>query len=119
MRHTTSILKENHKMLSHEQLTGLTIKELNDLQSRVKIAHEEVHINSRKVALIEISEVAEKHGFLIEELFGASVPKKRAAPVPKYRNPNDTSVTWAGKGRHPGWIKEAMQAGTDVETFRI
>lgn len=106
-------------MLSHEQLTGLTLNELNDLQSRVKIASEEVHIKSRKVALIEISEVAKKHGFLIEELFSASVPKKRAAPIPKYRNPEDPSVTWGGKGRHPSWIKEAMEAGTDIETFRI
>jgi DNA-binding protein H-NS len=118
MRHTF-ILKENQQMLSHEQLTGLTLNELNDLQSRVKIASEEVHIKSRKVALIEISEVAKKHGFLIEELFSASVPKKRAAPIPKYRNPEDPSVTWGGKGRHPSWIKEAMEAGTDIETFRI
>jgi DNA-binding protein H-NS len=106
-------------MLSHEQLTGMTINELNDLQDRVKIASEEVQIKSRKLALIEISEVAVKHGFLIEELLGTSNPKKRPTSVPKYRNPDDRSVTWGGRGRHPSWIKEAMEAGTDIETFRI
>jgi DNA-binding protein H-NS len=113
------ILKENQQMLSHEQLTGMTINELNDLHGMLKKASEEVQIKSRKIALSEIHEVAEKHGFNLEELLGISIPKKRDIVVPKYRNPSDTSVTWGGKGRHPGWIKDAMQAGTDIETFRI
>jgi DNA-binding protein H-NS len=118
MRHKI-ILKENQQMLSHEQLTGMTIIELNDLQSMLKKASEEVQIKSRKIALTEINEVAKKHGFILEELLGLAIPKKRAIVVPKYRNPSDTSVTWGGKGRHPAWIKEAMEAGTDIETFRI
>jgi DNA-binding protein H-NS len=106
-------------MLSHEELTSMTINELNDLQDRVKIASQEVQVKSRKVALFEVSALAEKHGFLIEELLGISTSKKKTISLPKYRNPNDTSVTWAGKGRHPGWIKEAMEAGADIESFRI
>jgi DNA-binding protein H-NS len=106
-------------MLSHDQLTGMTIIELNNLQSMLKIASEEVQIKSSRIALAEIHEVAKKHGFLLEELLGVSTPKKRAIGVPKYRNPDDRSVTWAGKGRHPAWIKEAMEAGTDIESFRI
>jgi len=46
--------------------------------------------------------------------------KKSGAKAPaKYRNPADPSKTWAGKGRKPDWINDAIARGDDIETFLI
>lgn len=34
-------------------------------------------------------------------------PEKVAKVAPKYRNPNDPSQTWTGRGKPPLWIKDA------------
>ena len=51
-------------------------------------------------------------GFSLSELTGSTQGKARRKPAaPKYRHPDDASITWTGKGRQPKWIKEAEAAG--------
>jgi DNA-binding protein H-NS len=38
---------------------------------------------------------------------------------PKYRNPNDRSQTWAGRGLQPRWMRELVAQGHDPEEFAI
>jgi DNA-binding protein H-NS len=38
---------------------------------------------------------------------------------PKYRNPDDPSITWSGRGRHPRWVNELLAAGRAIDDFRI
>jgi DNA-binding protein H-NS len=38
---------------------------------------------------------------------------------PKYRNPNQPSETWAGRGKRPGWLSAQLQSGRRLEDFRI
>jgi DNA-binding protein H-NS len=47
--------------------------------------------------------------------------KKGAAPQgqARYRNPADESQTWAGRGRQPKWIAEALAGGKSLDDFRI
>lgn len=40
-----------------------------------------------------------------------------SAVKPKYRSP--TGETWAGRGRKPRWLEEAIAAGRKVEDFAI
>jgi DNA-binding protein H-NS len=46
---------------------------------------------------------------------------KRAYPPvhPKYRNPAEPSKTWAGRGKKPRWIADALETGRCLEDFRI
>lgn len=39
--------------------------------------------------------------------------------LPKYRNPNDPSETWSGRGKTPRWLKAALVSGASVEDFRV
>jgi DNA-binding protein H-NS len=106
-------------MYSHEDLTSMTLSELTELKGMVEVASDKVRVTARKAAIDEIAQVAQKHGFSVEELFAAPGPKKRAAPTPKYRNSEDASVTWTGLGRHPQWVKAVIADGIDMETLRI
>jgi DNA-binding protein H-NS len=38
---------------------------------------------------------------------------------PAYRNPNDPSQTWTGRGRRPRWLVAALDAGNTVEQCRV
>ena len=38
---------------------------------------------------------------------------------PKYRNPDQPSETWAGRGKQPRWLVEQLRSGRRVEDFRI
>jgi DNA-binding protein H-NS len=38
---------------------------------------------------------------------------------PKYQNPDDPSQTWAGRGRTPRWISNALTAGKNIDELRI
>jgi DNA-binding protein H-NS len=38
---------------------------------------------------------------------------------PKYRNPDDASETWAGRGGTPRWLKALLAQGRKLEEFAI
>jgi DNA-binding protein H-NS len=38
---------------------------------------------------------------------------------PKFRNPDDPSITWSGRGKHPRWLNEFLAAGRTIDDFRI
>ena len=38
---------------------------------------------------------------------------------PKYRDPNDPSLVWAGRGAQPRWMREFIKAGAKQEDFLI
>jgi DNA-binding protein H-NS len=43
----------------------------------------------------------------------------RGAVAPKYRNPENPSETWAGRGLRPRWLVAAMEGGKKLEDFAI
>jgi DNA-binding protein H-NS len=51
----------------------------------------------------------------------ADINQHRPSPKgePKYRNPEDPSITWSGRGRHPRWLNELLAAGRVIDDFRI
>src|SRR5215470_12081559 len=43
----------------------------------------------------------------------------RGSVAPKYRNPDNPSETWAGRGLTPRWLAAALKAGKKLEDFSI
>jgi DNA-binding protein H-NS len=39
--------------------------------------------------------------------------------VQKYRNPDNPSETWAGRGRPPKWVQAALESGQSLEDLAI
>lgn len=48
-------------------------------------------------------------------------PERRPYPtvLPKFRNPNDPSETWAGRGKQPRWLRRQLRSGRRIDDFRI
>src|SRR5580693_4232928 len=43
----------------------------------------------------------------------------RGKVAPKYRNPDNPSETWAGRGLKPRWLAAALKGGKKLEDFAI
>jgi DNA-binding protein H-NS len=99
-------------------LDKLSYDELAQLQKDVKRAIATFEDRRRKEALIEMQEVARRHGLDLSDVVKSA---RKGGPVsaPKFRHPENPELTWAGRGRQPRWIKEALESGQDIEKMRI
>jgi DNA-binding protein H-NS len=99
--------------MEHKMKNGLgkmSVKDLRALRDRVDQAITE--LEERAELKTKLADLADKAGFSVGELFG-----KKRSPVPiKYRNPQNASETWTGRGRRPRWL---TKAGGDIERFRV
>ena len=67
--------------------------------------------------------VASALGVTVAELLGVPlVPerkeRKKREAKPKYKHPTEP-MTWSGRGKHPKWMKELVDAGADKAEFLI
>ena len=100
--------------MKNGQLGKMSVKDLRALRDRVDQAITEREREERAELKAKLADLAAKSGFSVGELFGKS--KARGPVAIKYRNPQNASETWTGRGRRPRWI---TKAGGDVERFRI
>jgi DNA-binding protein H-NS len=54
-------------------------------------------------------------------LLKAPVTGRRAYPTvfPKYRNPDQPSETWTGRGKQPRWMSAQLRLGKRIDDFKI
>ena len=48
-----------------------------------------------------------------------SEPRPYPPVPPKYRNPDQPSETWAGRGKQPRWLVAQLRSGKRIEDFSI
>ena len=53
-----------------------------------------------------------------ERKSGSPAAAKSGASDAKYRNPDDPSQTWSGRGRRPRWLTEALEAGRKLDDLQ-
>jgi DNA-binding protein H-NS len=103
--------------MRRKELNSMTIDELWDLHQEIsallatKIVAEKAVLEGRLLQL--------KHS--IQPNHQSSAPHKRSYPVvmPKFRNPEQPSETWAGRGKTPRWLAIQLRSGKNKEEFRI
>ena len=73
----------------------------------------------------KLSAMANSLGLSIGTLFGVSADakkerkKRKAFEAKLYRNPDNPDEIYKGKGKRPAWLQTRLDAGEDIETFRI
>jgi DNA-binding protein H-NS len=52
---------------------------------------------------------------------GKTSKRRRPYPpvLPKFRNPEKPSETWAGRGKQPRWVTSQLRSGKRMDDFRI
>ena len=100
-------------------LDSLSEKELKELRAGVDRALSTLETRRRAEARRAAEEAAAKLGFSLNDLVATGGKTNKSKSPAKYRNPADPTQTWSGRGRQPGWIKEAMAAGRSMDEFAI
>jgi len=103
-------------------LNNMSRRDLEKLRNDVDKALSTVADRERKAALDAAERAAAEHGFKLSELTGSSMgrgSKVKSKSPAKYRNSANADETWSGRGRKPGWIREAEAAGRNIADFLI
>ena len=102
-------MNTNLKSMSIEELVSLRDEIEGTLES--KVAEERRSLESELAKLTRFS-----GGSRSKSLFGRGA---RGVVAPKYRNPENPSETWAGRGLKPRWLTAALDSGKKLDDFRI
>jgi DNA-binding protein H-NS len=98
-------------------LKSMSLDRLVGLRDRVDAALNSKVIDQRRTLESELSKLTGFQGGAgRSKSFGPSAKGKVAA---KYRNPDDHSETWAGRGLKPRWLTAAIKAGKRPDDFLI
>ena len=98
------------------ELSNMSTSELDSLIETAKQRKEAVR-ESEIAALKALAEdMKERASRLGVSLFGLIKP----TPKNLYRDPNDTSKTWSGRGKRPKWLTDLIEAsGETLAHFRV
>jgi DNA-binding protein H-NS len=103
-------------MADQLDLDKLSLDELKTLSKDIERSIRKREVDNLRRAKEAVEAVAREHGFSLEEIMGRLSAGKSATPASaRYRNPNDASQTWSGRGRQPQWFKDALAAGRSLE----
>lgn len=100
-------------------LDAMSRDELLKLREDVDKALKTLDTRRRAEARKAAESTAREMGFTLEELVASKGASAKQKSPPKYRNPDDPTKTWTGRGRQPAWIKEGLAAGKSLDDFMI
>jgi DNA-binding protein H-NS len=93
------------------QLRALEVQVIEELKTR--------HYLGISKAREQILHIAQSAGLSVDQLLSTKVPKTKAAKggtvEAKYRNPEDPSQQWTGRGRQPAWVKAWIASGKSMD----
>lgn len=97
-------------------LKPLSLSELEELAHDVQKEIERRKKQEIKQVAADIKALVAQSGLTLDEVL--SVKTKQKGPA-KYRNPENPEQTWAGRGKRPDWLRDALAAGRDLEEFSV
>ncbi|HRK17999.1 MAG TPA: H-NS histone family protein [Hyphomicrobiaceae bacterium] len=106
-------------------LDKLSVKELLDLEVKVRKAIETAKSRQRDAVKQKIDQLVAREGFSADELaeiygFARGRGGRKGTKVaPKYRNPDNKLETWTGRGRQPRWVAARLAKGAKLADFVI
>jgi DNA-binding protein H-NS len=107
------------RQMTTVDLNALSLSELKQLDRSLKKTIAGFDDRKRTEAIDALEAKAREFGFSLADLTGASRARKRAPASAKYHHPENTDVTWSGRGRKPKWFREALDAGKSLESMLV
>jgi DNA-binding protein H-NS len=100
-------------------LSNLTVADLRNLQDKIKQELKNRERQEIVKAREQILAIAQKAGFSVNELIGKGVRAKTGTIAVQYRNPDDATQQWTGRGRQPKWVREWLATGKSLDSTRL
>ncbi|GAA5132212.1 H-NS family nucleoid-associated regulatory protein [Alloalcanivorax gelatiniphagus] len=117
-------------------LDDYSVAELEKLIRQAERKLEKKRMEAVKNAQAEINKIAKDLGVSVDDLLEENKGRKKKTTARKtttrkkkagvrkpakikYRNPNDSSQTWTGRGKRPVWLREAVEQGAKLEDYEV
>jgi DNA-binding protein H-NS len=98
----------------------LSLKDLIELEGKVKKAIVSAREREKNEIRQEMMALAAKRGLSLNEILGTGRTSKAGGKVAvKYRNPDNPTDTWTGRGRQPKWLVAALKKGAKLDDFSV
>jgi DNA-binding protein H-NS len=99
-------------------LKSMSLDRLVDLRDQVNSTLSAKVVDHRRLLETELSKLGRFQGRAkSKSAFGRG--SARGSVAPKYRNPQNPSETWAGRGLKPRWMAAAIKTGKKMDDFLI
>ena len=99
-------------------LEKMSLDDLKTLRKDVDTAIRTYQDREKKKALAALEAKAQELGFSLNELTGPGGKARKVHPA-KFRHSDDPSKTWSGRGRQPGWVKDILASGGNLDDYLI
>lgn len=103
-------------------LSKMSRPQLLALRGKIDNREAEMRADALKALRDKIKQQIEKEGFTVADVFGPRHGRQRKTTTPtkpKFRNPNDPTQTWVGRGKRPKWFADALAGGKSKDDLRI
>jgi DNA-binding protein H-NS len=102
-------------------LSNMSVGDLRNLQEQIKQEMKKREVQEVQKAREQILAIAQSVGVPLKDLIASSGRggNKGATVAVRYRNPDDASQQWTGRGRQPKWVKEWVEGGKSLDKLRV
>ncbi|OBV37526.1 H-NS family nucleoid-associated regulatory protein [Janthinobacterium psychrotolerans] len=100
-------------------LSTLTTAELCNLADKVQqeVSHRE-HDDLNK-AREQIMAIAQQAGIPLKQLILDGLQPRAGKVAVQFRNPDNASEQWTGRGRQPLWVRHWVESGKSIDLLRV
>ena len=99
-------------------LDSLSKDELQKLRKETDRKLKDFDQRRRAEARSAAEKAIKDYGYSLDDLLGSS-KRGGTKSVPRYRHPENASMTWTGRGRKPGWVNSHLESGGKMEDLAI
>ena len=105
--------------MKESQLEKMNVKELRELRAKIDSAIALRQSKDKAELRQRMQEMADEAGLSLDEVMGGSrrggTKGGKGSVAVKYRHPDDSAMTWTGRGRRPKWLEGIA----NIEKFRV
>ncbi len=98
-------------------IAELSVDQLNKLKADIEVASQQRRQTELMEVRAQLDDLIDNSPFTLDEVLEARKLRKPVAP--KYRHPDDESMTWTGRGRRPRWVDECLDNGISMDDLAI
>jgi DNA-binding protein H-NS len=107
-------------------LSNMSLGDLRNLQEQIKQEMKQREQQDLQKAREQIMAIAQSVGVPLKDLIATSGRGAKAggksgsgSVAVRFRNPDNESQQWTGRGRQPKWVKEWVEGGKSLDKLRV
>jgi DNA-binding protein H-NS len=107
-------------------LSNMSLGDLRNLQEKIKQEMKQREQQEVQKAREQIIAIAQSVGVPLKDLIAAGGRGAKAGAksgtgsvAVRFRNPDNESQQWTGRGRQPKWVKEWVEGGKSLDKLRV